>query len=1313
MIPISHAQQRLWLLHQIDGPSSAYNIPMAIRLRGALNRHAMREALTDVVRRHEALRTVFPMADGQPRQQILDAGSVQVGLDERGCPPDRLDDAIAAAAREVFDLETDLPIRARLLDAGPGNCVLVLVLHHIAADGWSLGPLCADLSAAYTARARGQEPEWAELPVQYADYALWQRETLGRDDDPDSLLSRQLAFWSDALRGLPDELSLPADRPRSATSDRANGTVHFRLGAQTHQRLGRLARQCHATVFMVIQAALATLLTRLGAGTDIPLGTPVAGRGDEALEGLVGFFVNSLVLRTDTSGNPSFRDLVTRIRATDLAAYAHQELPFERLVQAINPGRSPSRHPVFQVMLVVQGPGATPALELPGLTATVEAVATGTAKLDLQVGLVERPDGAGLDGSIEYAADLFDNETVELIAGRLIRLLDAAAGNPERAIGEIDILDTAERQRILASQQGEPRPAEPATLASLVRLQAARTPDAIALAGGGTQLSYAAMLDRADRLAGSLAAGGAGPGRLVALILPRRPDLVVAMLACHIAGAAYVPIDPDLPPDRVSYLISDSAPVAVVTTEDTEVPPELPRIVLSGSVPLPDGAGTAATAASSDDPAYVIYTSGSTGQPKGVVISQRSLAAYLSWCQENYQGLDDSSVVHTSVSYDMTVTALFGPLISGGRVELAGSLAETAAAGLVKVTPSHLELLTSEAITAAPRATLILGGEALSGDQLAGWRHDHPEVTIINEYGPTEATVGCVAHRVRPGEHVSAGAIPIGQPIWNTGAYVLDAVLQPVPDNVPGELYLSGEQLAQGYLNRPALTAGRFVADPYGPPGTRMYRTGDLVRRRRDARLEYLGRSDDQVKVRGFRIETGEIESALAGHPDVGQAAVVLRTDRPGDQRLVGYVTGAAGGIDLASVRTHLARKLPLHMLPAALVPLPRLPVTPNGKLDKAALPAPQFHSTSRAARTGPEKILCELFAETLGVPHIGIDDNFFETGGHSLLALRLSSRIRERLGSDAGVREIFAAPTVARLATLLDPSATRPDPEPCGAPDDAAAGDPLAPFLPFATGGSAVPVFFLPPATGVSWMYAGLTGYIGADHPVYGLQSPGLRDAAADFAAVVAFHLAQVRQLAPDGPHHLVGWSFGATVAHALAVALQELGLPVGSLTLLDGYPAGWAPDPLPACPADAPGQFCPDAPAEQRADGKTAPRDWAALRLLLSTIGYPVSMPAQDSLAAARAKDGPLAGLDDETLDTLVRSFRANAAALASGRSGLFDGDAMLVISADGAAAPSAWRGHITGQIHVRSVPVSHGLMTRREAVDHIGPIIAGLLN
>jgi amino acid adenylation domain-containing protein len=1295
MIPLSHAQQRLWLLHQIDGPSSAYNIPMALRLRGALDRPAMREALTDVVRRHEALRTVFPVVDGQPRQRILPAASIRVDLDERGCPPDRLEKEIAATARETFDLAADPPIRARLLDAGPGDCVLVLVLHHIAADGWSLGPFCADLSAAYAARTRGQEPGWAELPLQYADYALWQREMLGSDTDPDSLLSRQLAFWSDALRGQAEEVRLPADRPRSAGSDRRNGTVHFRLDAQTHLRLGDLARQCHATLFMVVQAALATLLTRLGAGTDIPLGTPVAGRGDEALESLVGFFVNTLVLRTDTAGNPSFRDLVARVRTADLAAYAHQDLPFERLVQEINPRRSPSRHPVFQVMLVVQGPGAAPALELPGLAVAVEAVATGTAKLDLQVGLVERPDCAGLDGSIEYAADLFDHETVEVLAGRLIRLLDAAAADPGQPIGEIDILGAAERQRIAASQQGEPHPTGPATLASLVRRQAAESPDAIALTGGGTALSYAAMLDRAERLAARLAASGAAPGRRVALILPRHPDLVVAMLACHLAGAAYVPIDPDLPPGRVSYLISDSAPVAVVTTADTEVPAELPRIVVSEPMPRPEAGGTAVTPADPDDPAYVIYTSGSTGQPKGVVISQRSLAAYLSWCLENYAGLTDGSVVHTSVSYDMTVTALFGPLICGGRVELAESLAGTAAAGMVKITPSHLELLTSEATGAAPRATLIIGGEALLGEQLAGWRRGHQQVTVLNEYGPTEATVGCVVHRIGPDEPVPAGPVPIGRPIWNTGAYVLDAALQPVPDNVPGELYLAGEQLAQGYLNRLALTAERFVADPYGPPGSRMYRTGDLVRRRRDALLEYLGRSDDQVKVRGFRIETGEIESALVRHPDVEQAAVVMRTDRPGDQRLAGYLTAAAGRIDLASVRAHLARNLPAQMLPAALVTLPRLPVTPNGKLDRAALPAPQFHSTSRAARTGPEKILCELFAETLGLPRIGIDDNFFEIGGHSLLALRLSSLIRERFGADVEIRAIFAAPTVAQLATLLEPSTTGTHPGP------ASADDPLAPCLPFATGGRAAPVFFLPPATGVSWMYAGLTGYIGADHPVYGFQSPGLRGASADFAGIVASHLAQVRQLAPDGPGHLIGWSFGATVAHALAVALQKLGLPVGSLTLLDGYPAGWAPDPLAA--------GSPGATGEPQADADPARRDWTALRLLLSSIGYPASTPAQDSLSAARATGGPLAGLDDETLGRLSQAFRANAAALAHGRSGLFDGDAVLVTSADGGAAPGAWRGHVTGQIQVHQVPVSHGLMTTHEAVRQIGPILA----
>jgi amino acid adenylation domain-containing protein len=1276
MIPLSPAQQRLWLLSQIDGPSSSYNIAIAMRMGGRLDRPALREALNDVVRRHEVLRTVLPAVAGQPRQHILRAAEAVVPLAEQDCPPGRLHETIAAAADAMFDLGRDLPLRARLLAAGPDDHVLVLVLHHVAADGWSLGPLCADLGTAYAARAEGKEPGWAELPVQYSDYALWQRELLGSEADPDSLISRQLAYWTRTLDGLPWELNLPRDRPRPARGGSPGDTVHFEFSAATHAGLARVARDGQATLFMVVQAGLAALLTRLGAGCDIPLGSPVAGRDEEVLEDLVGFFVNTLVLRTDTSGNPRFTELVERVRAADLAAYARQDVPFERVVEAVNPARSPGRHPLFQVMLAMQQqrPGAETGL--PGLATSVEQVANGTAKFDLQFGLVERPGEAGIGGGVEYSTAQFDRETAELITGRLVRLLDAVAADPATRISQIGLLGPAERARIAAAQHGAEHPVPPGTVVGMIRAQAERTPDAIALTSspgleGGSRVSYAAMVDRAVRLAERLAAYGAAPGRSVAVLLPRGADLVIAMLASMMAGAAYVPADPGLPPARMALMMEDAVPAVAVAAPGTAVPGGIPAIPPRAPGPpapacLPGGDGLARP----DQPAYVIYTSGSTGRPKGVVIEHGALAAYLTWCRENYPGLRDSAPVHTSVSYDMTVTALFGPLICGGRVELDDALAQASGPGLLKITPSHLELLAGPAACASPRDTLVLGGEALYGEPLRNWRCGREHVTVINEYGPTEATVGCVTHRIGPGEPIAPGAVPIGRPIWNTGAYVLDEELRPAPAGVPGELYISGRQLARGYLNQPGLTAERFVADPYGPPGTRMYRTGDLARRRPDGTLEYLGRRDDQVKVRGFRIETGEIEHALRQHPGVRQAAVTLREDRPGDQRLTAYVVSDAADLDHGELRAGLARTLPAQLIPAAFVRLDALPVTPNGKLDRAALPAPHYCAGARSPRTRRERVLRDLFAEALGLPEVGIDDGFFEAGGHSLLALRLCAAVGDRLGTSIGIRDLFAAPTVAQLSALLD----RKTAGPAGA---------LAPLLPLRESGSGTPLWCLPPASGVSWVYAGLLGHIDAVHPVYGLQSPSLGGAHADLGATVGVHLAQITGLQPAGPYRLLGWSFGATVAHALAVALQDLGAQVGPLVLLDGYPAGWAP----AVPGDPLGD-------------------------LLASLGYQAASP-EESLAAARAPGGVLAGLDDDSVAALIRTFGANASALAQGTSGVYRGDALLFTSADGAAAPDAWRDHITGRLDVCPVPARHGQMTGPVAVRHIGPVLANQLH
>jgi amino acid adenylation domain-containing protein len=1292
MIPLSYAQQRLWLLDQIDGPGSAYNVPMAMRLRGPLNRAALRAALTDVIHRHESLRTVFPQPDGQPQQQILDAADVRVDLPVQDCPESGLAEVIAGLGRQSFDLGREIPLRARLLAVSGQDHVLVLVMHHIAGDGWSFGPLSADLATAYSARIAGQAPGWPDLPVQYADYTLWQRELLGSEHDPGSLIARQTAFWSGALAGMPEELNLPSDRPRPQVPSRTGGVVSFHIGARAHTRLAGLARSAGGTLFMVVQAGLAALLTRLGAGTDIPIGSPVAGRDDEALEDLVGFFVNTLVLRTDTSGDPSFRDLLDRVRATDLTAYAHQDVPFERLVEVLNPARSLARHPLFQVMLTMQNHGDRSRLNLPGLDVSVHAEATGTAKFDLQVGVIERDGEQGLDGGIEYSADLFDHRTAELIGARLTRLLEAAAADPDRPIGQINLLSPDERQRILAGQRGETRPVPGTMLPGLIRAQAARTPDSIAVtgpAGAGTELSYAGLVARAGRLAARLARYGAGRGQSVALLLPRSPELVVAMLASHFAGAAYVPVDPQQPAERIGYVLGDARPAVVVTTRagDGAVTGYDGPVVLADEPARagdPDGEWPAMDP-EPGDPAYLIYTSGSTGRPKGVVIEHHALASYLSWCRDTYPGLRQGSAVHTSPSYDMTVTALFGPLISGGTVMVAPGLEEVRAPGMLKVTPSHIGLLNSVAAAASPRTDLVVGGEALLAGQLTDWRATHPGVAVVNEYGPTEATVGCVIWRAEPGQDLPAGAVPIGRPVPNTRSYILDGELQPVPDGVPGELYLAGDQLARGYLNRPALTAERFVADPYGPPGSRMYRTGDLVRRGPDDVIDYLGRADQQLKIRGFRVEPGEVESVLAAHPAVAQAAVLVREDRPGDRRLVAYAVPAGPGrLDPAGLRAHAARQLPEHMVPATVVPIDELPVTANGKLDQGRLPAPRYAAGGQPPRTGRERVLCELFAATLGLPRVGIDDGFFELGGHSLLALRLIGDIRDRLGADAEIRDLFAHPTVAGLAGYLEQSDQAGPGQPGRKPHDRSRTDALGPVLALRDGGTAAPVFCLPPATGVAWVYAGLLEHIGAEHPVYGLQSAslaGAETAEPSWAAIVDFQLAQVRKLQPTGPYHLLGWSFGGTVAHALAARLSDDGAEVGSLTMLDSYPAG---------PASG-GDPEPD-----------------VLRTLLASLGYQAGT-TQQALAAARAPGQALAWLSEDCLGALVRAFAVNAAAQAAGRSGVFSGDALLFTSADGAAAPAAWRRHLGGRLRVHTVPVRHGQMTSPAAIRHIGPVLA----
>ncbi|MEU8824339.1 amino acid adenylation domain-containing protein [Streptomyces sp. NPDC048636] len=1036
-IPLSSAQRRLWFLGRLHGPTGTYNVPIAIRLRGTLDPDALRAALGDVLARHESLRTVFPEHRGRPRQRILAPEEVTVPLETADVPATGVAEALREAAARGFDLATDIPLRARLFTVSDDEWVLLLTVHHIASDGWSNAPLARDLSTAYAARVRGHAPEFAPLPVQYADYTLWQAAVLGDPDDPESPLSRQLEFWADALDGAPAELALPTDRPRPAEPGHEGGVVEFTYDAALHARLAELAREHQVSLFMVVQAGLATLLHRLGAGDDIPIGTAVAGRADEALEDLVGFFVNTLVLRTDLGGDPGFGELLDRVRAADLAAYAHQDVPFERLVDALGTDRTGAHSPLFQVFLAFQN-NAAPRLELPGLTASPAAFELTSAKVDLGVELGETFDAdgapAGLRGQITYRTELFDHTTVESLAARFGAVLAAVAEDPRQPVGGVELLRGEERRRVLVEWNDTAREAGPASFPELFAAQTARTPDRTAVVAGAERLTYAELDVRANRWARLLIARGAGPEDPVAVAVPRSLDWLAATLGVLKAGAAYLPVDPGYPDERIAFLVRDARPALVLTTAA-----EAGRIGAATGVPplVVDGAqvraelAAAATADPTDadrvrpldvaHPAYVIYTSGSTGRPKGVVVTHTGIASMAGAHRESFALDADSRVLQAvSPSFDVSMADLVMTLLSGAALVLpeghGAPVGAELAALLRDQAVTHFQL-TAGALATVPDTelpslrTVGVGGEPCAPDQVARWSAGR---RMVNAYGPSETTVAATLSRPLTG----AVRAPIGGPVWNTRVYVLDDRLAPVPAGVAGELYIAGAGLARGYLNRPVLTAERFVADPFGGPGERLYRTGDVVRWRADGQLEFLGRADDQVKVRGFRIELGEIEAALAAHPKVDRAAVAVRPDEHGRDRLIGYAVAKGGrppGPE--ALRTHLAARLPAYMVPAVLMTLDGLPLTANGKVDRAALPEPELGGGGgREPRDARERLLCTLIGELLGVERVGIDDGFFELGGDSIVSIQLVSRALEA-GLEFTAADVLRHRTVEELA--------------------------------------------------------------------------------------------------------------------------------------------------------------------------------------------------------------------------------------------------------------------------------------------------------
>ncbi|PPJ04991.1 non-ribosomal peptide synthetase [Nocardia cyriacigeorgica] len=1066
-LPLSLAQRRMWFLNRFDqgegaaaaAGSAAYNLPFALRLTGALDTAALGAALDDVVARHEVLRTVYPETPQGPVQVVLPAGQVGLDVAVRKLAQVDVAGAVYALASQPFDVTEEVPVRVRLMeitDTPAGSApeyVLAVVVHHIAGDASSMGPLVRDVMVAYAARVAGEAPSWAPLKVQYADYALWQRAVLGDEADPESVAARQITFWREQLAGLPDVLELPADRPRPAVASMAGGRVEVSIDAHTHAGLMSLARSHNATLFMVVHTAFAVLLSRLSGQDDIAVGTPVAGRGERELDDVIGMFVNTVVFRTRVDGGASFEDLLARQREVDLQAFAHADVPFERLVEVLNPPRSTARHPLFQVGLSFQNV-ARAELELPGLSVSAVDADLDVSQFDLHLIVSDVYDEsgapAGLGGFFTYATDLFDAATVRAFGDRLVRLLNAVVADASAVVGDIDLLDSAERADVLTiwnDTRRELPEADRTTLVTLVDRTVAAAPEAVALVadqdGTPTRLSYAELDARVNRLARHLLALGVGPESRVALALRRSPELVIAMYAVARAGGAYVPLDPDQPIDRTGYILDTARPVCVLTDAATGFHTDQALLVrlddvdpLTSAAPITDAERVAPIRPGHT--AYVIFTSGSTGRPKGVAVPHSAIVNQLRWKTAEFAlGADDAVLLKTAATFDLSVWEFWSAAVSGGRLVIAAPDGHRDPAYLhdlmvreqvttLHVVPSMLDALLVAADTAPPSLRRVLAiGEALPGTLAQRFLAANPAVALYNLYGPTEAAVSITSHRVTSADHTT---VPIGGPEWNSRAYVLDARLRPVPVGVPGELYLAGAQLARGYFGRPDLTADRFVADPFGA-GERMYRTGDLVVWNRDGELEYRGRTDFQVKIRGFRIELGEIEAALLALPEVAQTAVLAKSDPHTGDRLVAYVVPAGqhgAGFDLPQVLAALGSALPSYMVPSAFVVLDALPLNVNGKLDRNALPEPEFEAREyRVPATPVEEIVAAVFGEVLGVDQVGADDDFFALGGNSLLATQVAARIGAAMDTRVPVRALFEASTVAALAVKVEHTAT------------------------------------------------------------------------------------------------------------------------------------------------------------------------------------------------------------------------------------------------------------------------------------------------
>jgi len=1320
-LPLSFAEQRLWFLAQLQEGSTTYNEQEGLRLRGSLQVEVVQRALQEIVRRHESLRTNFKAIDGSPVRVILPKLDLPMPIvDLQHLPQEKQLTQVQRlgeqAIEQPFDLANEPLLRVTLLKLAADDYVLLLTMHHIITDGWSTGVLSHELEVLYGAYVQGKPSPLPQLPIQYADFAYWQRQPA-----TSKVLAPQLNYWQQQLAGAPPLLELPTDYPRKTVQTAIGGKEFFELGVEFTQQLKRLSQEEGVTLFMTLFAAFSTLLYRYSGQEDIVVGTPIANRNRSEIEGLIGFFVNTLALRTQFEDNPSFSELLHQVRQTSLDAYAHQDVPFEQLVEALQPERSLSYTPIFQVVFALQNAPMAP-LELPGVSFNWLQIASAKAKFDLTLSMEETE--AGLIGYWEYNRDLFEPGTIRRAIGHFKTLLEAIVTNPQMRVGELPLLTPSERHQLLVEwNDTQTTYPQDKCIHQLFEEQVERTPDAVAVVFENEQLTYQELNNRANQLARYLQNLGVGAEVLVGICVERSIEMVVGLLGILKAGGAYVPFDCNSPPERLQFILAD-AQISILLTQETLQTKITADVVVCLDADwhkiAQQNTTNVTTSFEPKNLAYVIYTSGSTGEPKGVLIQHnnvtRLFAATQSWFSFNS---NDVWTLFHSYAFDFSVWELWGALLYGGCLFVVPywisrspqdfyQLLSQYQVTVLNQTPSAFGQLIQVEEFLQPEQPLdlrlvIFGGEALEIKTLEPWfnRHGDHSPQLINMYGITETTVH-VTYRPLMKSDLNLNGSPLGSPIRDLQVYILDPQEQPVPIGIPGELHIAGAGLARGYLNRPELTEAKFIPNPFfnsklkiqNAKEARLYKTGDKARYLEDGSIEFIGRIDNQVKIRGFRIELGEIEAVLAQHPQVRSAVVIVREDSPGEKRLVAYII-TKEELAIAHLRGFLKTKLPDYMVPSAFVFLDAIPLTPNGKVDHRALPAPEVNNFSQETSFIPprnpiELQLSQIWSEVLNTSTLGVQDNFFDLGGHSLLAVRLMARIELQFGIHLPLTSLFTEPTIESQANLLNTHNNVRS---------------YSPLVPIQTAGELPPLFCVHPIGGNVLCYAELARHLGKKQPFYGLQSQGLSgdyEPLTKIEEMAATYIKALQEVQLNGPYYLGGWSMGGVIAWEMAQQLQASGQAVALVALIDSY----TPNAMSeletdeaslahSLAADLSGLFGTELPLEQLNFGQLQPEE-----------------QLQHIFTAAKRLNLLPPEVDMEQMRHLFEVFKANRIAIANYQPQPYAGKVAL-FCASSSAENRGWSSLTTQNLDTYIIPGSHYTMMRSSYVQVLAQELETHLN